>query len=124
MVLAIDKSGGAIATQDHDPCVPINLLQECFNEVKQNLRGINITSTSNEAFSKPSLRRQKKLQHDDAFVEEEGLNSDDGDATFTLLESSKEDPILSQSLHSLPRIYRVTTDPSVDDHDGEVWRYV
>ena len=130
MILAVGKSGSEIATQDHHPPVPINLLQECLDEVKQNLEGINITSTSNEAadaLSNPSLRRQKKIQHDDAFVEEEELNSDvieDDDTAFTLLQSSQEKPIQSQSSHFLPRIYRATTNPSIDDHDGEVWRYV
>ena len=115
--------GGKIATQNRDSPVPINLLQECLDELKQNLEGINITSTSNEeidTLSNRSLRRQKKIQDDDAFV----LNSDaiDDDATtFTLLKSSKEEPIQSQTL---PRIYRATTDPSIDDHNGEVWRYV
>ena len=123
VILAVNKSGGETATQDHDPCLPINLLQECLDEVKQNLQGISITSTSNEAvdtLSNLSVRRQKKIQHNDAFVEEEKLNSDIIDDDDT---SSKERPILTQSSNFFPRIYRATNDPSVDDQDGEVWRY-
>ena len=130
MVLVIDKLDGEIATDEQDPCVPINLLQECLDELKQNLKGIDITSRSNEAvhtLANPGLRKQKKA-HQDACDEKDVFSSDVvdySDTTFNLLESTKEEPtILSQSSRSLPRIYRVTTNPSVDDHDGEVWRCI
>lgn len=127
MVLVIDKLDGEIATDEQDPCAPINLLQECLDELKQNLKGIDITSRSNEAvdtLANPGLRKQKKA-HQDACDEKDVFSSDVVDYSDTTFESTKEEPtILSQSSRSLPRIYRVTTNPSVDDHDGEVWRCI
>ena len=112
---------------DEDSSVAVEQLQGCFDELKQKLQRVNITSKDQiSTASSPALHQQKKIFHDD-FEKEEILNgsitSDVGNVTSEP-ESSEEKSIVSEKLQSLPLIYNVTTNPSLDDQDREVWKYV
>ena len=112
---------------DEDSSVAVEQLQGCFDELKQKLQRVNITSKDQiSTASNPVLLQQKEIFQDD-FEKKEILNSNitsDVDDVTSEPESSEEKPIVSQRLQSLPLIYNVTTNPSLDDQDGEVWKYV
>ena len=84
-----------------------------FDELKQKLQGMSITPDSTvTALSNPVLKQQNAIsQCDDETITSESL-------------SSKEGLTLSQGSRSLPRIYNIMTNPSVDDQGGQVWRCV
>ena len=90
---------------------PSTPLQECFDELRQKLHEISITPNSTvTTASNPVLKQQNAVSHDETFTSE----------SF----KSEEKLTLSQGSRSLPRIYNVVTNPSVDDQGGDVWRCV
>ena len=124
----VGKLDAKSTSHDDNPCVPVEQFQECLGELKQAMQRMN----SNEAIdtlSNLSLKQQKEGHCDDC-VEVEELNSDinntsDMDVVSKLPESEEEIPLKPRgSSRSLPRIYYKTTNPSLDEEDGGVWRYV
>ena len=99
-------------------------LQGCFDELKQKLQTVNITSDDIVVTtSNPILHQQKEISHE----KKEMLNSNTSDVvdnSDVTSKSSKENPSVSQRMRSLPRIYNATINPSLDDEDGEIWRYI
>ena len=105
----------------HGPHVPAEQLQGCLDELKQKLKAVNVTSRPTEAVDTAS--KQQKKAHHDALTKEKVFNSD-ADGASDKSDASNKIKTQSQNPHSLPLIYRVMSNPSVDDQDGEVWRYV
>ena len=117
-------------TASHGPHVPAEQLQGCLDELKQKLQNISLASRSTEVSdtaSHPALKRQKKVHHDD-FTKEEVFDNDadssNGNSDLPRsLESNKEITLLSQR-RSLPLIYSIMNNPSVDKQDDDIWGYV
>ena len=109
-----------------DSSMAVEKLQGCFDELKQKLQTVKITSDNlTPTTSNPTLHQPKEISRD----KEEMLNSitsdvNDSGITFKSAESghSTNKPIGSQRLRSLPRIYNLRTNPSVDHQDEDVWR--
>ena len=108
-------------TVSHGPHVPVEQLQGCLDELKQKLKAVNVTSRPTKAVDTAS--EQQKKAHHDALTKEKVFNSD-ADGASDKSDASNETKALSQNPCSLPLIYRVMSNPSVDDQDGEIWRYV
>ena len=71
------------------------------------------------------LKQEKKVCLDETSVKEQLLPvTSDPDNTTSKHSQLYENLILFQGRWSLPLIYNLSTDPSVDDQDGNVWRYV
>ena len=111
---------------DEDPFVPVEQLQEYFDELKQKLQRIN--STCNNTATTVTGQKQKEVLrlHDE---EKKVLNTITSDAsndngTSKSPECNKDMSILFQGQRSLPHIYSLLNNPSIDDLDGDVWRYV
>ena len=113
-------------SHDQNPCVPAEQFHECLDKLKQGMQKINDDDEVIDTLSNLSLKQQKEGHCDDC-VEVEKLNSDasDTDVVSKFPESKEGIPIKPRGAYrSLPRIYYKTTNPSLDEEDGEVWRYV
>lgn len=127
----IGKFDAKSTIHDQSPCVHEEQFQECLDELKQAMQRSNVTSKSTEAIetlSNPGLKQQKEV-HCDVHVENQVLNSDvvnnsDMDVISKLPESKEKLIEPRNSSRSLPHIFNKTINPSLDDEDGEVWRYV
>lgn len=102
-------------------------MQGCFDELQQKLQRVNISSegTVSTAASNPVVSHQQKENFHDCSEKEQILTisnvADNSDITSEL---PQEVPIGRERYRSLPLIYNITTNPSIDDQDGVVWKYV
>ena len=98
----VDELDPKTVDNDEDSSVAVQNLQGCIDELKQKMQRVNIKPTASYPVS-------HQLKDDDPEKEEMPP------------QFSKEKVNERQSL---PLIYSVTTNPSIDDQDGEVWKYV
>ena len=88
------------------------------DELQMKLQRVSITSDTDFAASNPlPLAHQQVSQNNSP--REEILNSDTVDNS-----DNASEPAESRRIRSLPRIYVVTVNPSLDDEDGEIWKCV
>ena len=105
---------------DEDSSVAVEQLQGCFDELKQKMQRVNLASNAEtvSTTSNPSSHQLKENLHDDS-EKEDMLTGIITSNDVSKLQYRKEKAIGRQSL---PLIYNVMTNPSIDDHDGEVWK--
>ena len=88
------------------------------DELQLKLQRLGITSDTDFATSDPFSIAHQQVSHTNS-AREEMLNNNsanNGDHAFESAESRR--------VQSLPHIYDVTVNPSVDNEDGEIWKYV
>ena len=104
---------------DEDSSVAVEQLQGCFDELKQKMQQVNLASKETvSTTSNPSSHQLKEDLHDGS-EKEDMLTGIITSNVVSKLQYRKEKAIGRQSL---PLIYNVMTNPSIDDHDGEVWK--
>ena len=109
-------------SNDGGSSAAVGKLQGCFDELKQKLQRVNITSdhtvsTAPLPVLKETLSERKEMLNS---ITSDVVNK--SDVISESPESTNEESNLSQGLRSLPLIYNVGTNPSIDDQDGEVWK--
>jgi len=109
----------------------------CFDELKQKLQKINIgSSNAATTLSSTVSKQQKEVCHEEVpTTKEEILSSITSDVvnnsdvtsrpkSFDSLGPTNAKKTLAKSSQSLPRIFYLTTNPSFDDQDGDLYKYV
>jgi len=113
-----DPSGSVFVEQFHK-C--------CFDELKQKLQKTNIGS-SNAVMALSSIvsKQQKEICHEKfPTSKEEILSSMTSDVVNNSDVTSRSKSLdFTNAKSSLPRIFYLTTNPSLDVQDEDLWKYV
>ena len=101
------------------------LVEELKKYLDRHTQRTNITSESNHTVVSNQVLKQKKKECLGVISVKERLypsvTSEPGSNTSNHLQLN-ENVTLSQGRWSLPHVYNLSTDPSADDQDGNVWR--
>lgn len=123
--IAIDELDAS--TTGHNKDSPA-FRQKYLDELNQKLQGISITSKSTantKSLPNLALKRQNAVYQNKTPASDTARHSitsetvNNNDVTFESPESGKE-----QHSRSLPRIYNLPTNPSIDSQNGDIFGYV
>jgi len=119
---------------DEDPSVFAEQFCECSFDEK--LQKINIgSSNAATTLSSTVLKQQKEVCDEQIPTAKEELNNITSDVvnnsdvisrskSLDLLDPINAKSILAKGSRSLPRIFYLTSNPSLDDQDGDLYKYV